>query len=173
MPRSPREWPKRGGRRPKAPEVEFSGAEVKVAITGAETSFGKLIYQEGGDYSTFNAWNWFWGPTRPLSDFTSWADGCDHVAAGLAGTIEVSRIASGEPTAGSDITLDAIAAIILGGTSIYGGSGAIWRSLVGVYLLALIGNGFNILNANPFFIDLTTGIIIVGTVALSASRRTR
>ena len=58
-----------------------------VAITGAETSFGKLIYQEGGDYSTFNAWNWFWGPTRPLSDFTSWADGCDHVAAGLAGTL--------------------------------------------------------------------------------------
>jgi ribose transport system permease protein len=95
------------------------------------------------------------------------------LAAGLAGTIEVSRIASGEPTAGSDITLNAIAAIILGGTSIYGGSGAIWRSLVGVYLLALIGNGFNILNANPFFIDLTTGIIIVGAVALSASRRTR
>lgn len=95
------------------------------------------------------------------------------LAAGLAGTIEVSRIASAVPTAGSEITLQAIAAIILGGTSIYGGAGAIWRSLVGVYLLALIGNGFNILNANPFFIDLTTGIIIVAAVALSASRRTR
>jgi hypothetical protein len=58
-----------------------------VAITGAETGFGRLIYQEGGDYCTFNAWNWFWGPTRPQSDFTSWADGCDHVAAGLAGTL--------------------------------------------------------------------------------------
>ncbi len=58
-----------------------------VAITGAETGFGKLIYQEGGDYCTFNAWNWFWGPTRPLSDFASWADGCDQVAAGLAGAL--------------------------------------------------------------------------------------
>jgi Ribose/xylose/arabinose/galactoside ABC-type transport systems, permease components len=95
------------------------------------------------------------------------------LAAGLAGTIEVSRIASAVPTAGSEITLQAIAAIILGGTSIYGGAGAIWRTLVGVYLLALIANGFNILNANPFFIDLTTGIIIVAAVALSASRRTR
>lgn len=95
------------------------------------------------------------------------------LAAGLAGTITVSRIASAVPTAGSEITLQAIAAIILGGTSIYGGAGAIWRTLVGVFLLALIGNGFNILNANPFFIDLTTGIIIVAAVALSASRRTR
>ena len=95
------------------------------------------------------------------------------LAAGLAGTIGVSRIASGEPTAGGDITLNAIAAIILGGTSIYGGAGAIWRSLVGVYLLALIQNGFNIMNANPFFIPLTTGLIIVAAVALAASRRTR
>ena len=101
------------------------------------------------------------------------AFGLSGFAAGLAGTIEVSRIASGQPTAGGEITLDAIAAIILGGTSIYGGAGAIWRTLVGVYLLALIGNGFNILNANPFFIDLTTGIIIVAAVALAASRRAR
>ena len=70
--------------------------------------------------------------------------------------------------AGGDITRKAIAAIILGGTSIYGGAGAIWRSLVGVYLLALIQNGFNILNANPFFIPLTTGLIIVAAVALGA-----
>jgi ribose transport system permease protein len=95
------------------------------------------------------------------------------LASGIAGTIQVSRIASGEPAAGSEITLQAIAAIILGGTSIYGGAGAVWRSLVGVYLLALIANGFNILNANPFYIDLTTGIIIVTAVALSASRRSR
>ena len=91
----------------------------------------------------------------------------------MAGTIQASRIASGQPQAGADIVLQAIAAVILGGTSIYGGAGAIWRTLVGVYLLALIANGFNILNANPFFIDLTTGIVIVAAVALNASRRTR
>ena len=65
--------------------------------------------------------------------------------------------------------LEAIAAVILGGTSVVGGSGAIWRSVAGVLLMALIGNGFNILNVNPFFKDLTTGIIIVIAVALAAS----
>ena len=50
----------------------------------------------------------------------------------------------------------------------YGGEGAVWRSFAGVMLLALINNGFNILNANPFYKDLTTGVIIVLAVALSA-----
>jgi len=102
-----------------------------------------------------------------------WTFVLSGLAAGTAGAIGVSRIASGQPQAGEAIGLQAIAAIILGGTSIYGGSGAIWRSIVGVYLLALIGNGFNILNVNPFYKDLTTGLIIVSAVALSAARRPR
>lgn len=102
-----------------------------------------------------------------------WTFVLSGIAAGIGGAITVSRIASGQPQAGEGIELQAIAAIILGGTSIYGGAGAIWRSIVGVYLLALIGNGFNILNANPFFKDLTTGLIIIAAVALSASRRPR
>jgi ribose transport system permease protein len=95
------------------------------------------------------------------------------IASGIAGAITVSRIASGQPQAGEGVELQAIAAIILGGTSIYGGAGAIWRSIAGVYLLALIANGFNILNANPFLKDLTTGVIIIIAVALSAARRLR
>lgn len=95
------------------------------------------------------------------------------LAAGLAAAILVSRVASGEPQTGSDLTLNAIAAVILGGTSIYGGEGAVWRSLAGVFLLALIGNGFNLLSANPFYNYLVTGLIIVLAVALSASDRKR
>lgn len=91
------------------------------------------------------------------------------LAAGIAGAIQVSRINSGQPQAGLGIELQAIAAVILGGTSIYGGVGAVWRSVSGVLLLALINNGFNILNANPFYKDLTTGLIIVSAVALSAA----
>jgi len=94
-------------------------------------------------------------------------------AAGLAGVIAVSRISMGQPQAGVGIELEAIAAVILGGTSIYGGAGAVWRSIAGVMLLALIGNGFNILNVNPFYKDLTTGAIIVAAVALSAGKRRR
>lgn len=93
------------------------------------------------------------------------------LAAGIAGAIAVSRIASGQPQAGAGMELQAIAAVILGGTSIYGGEGAVWRSFAGVMLLALINNGFNILNANPFYRDLTTGLIIVLAVALSAGKK--
>jgi ribose transport system permease protein len=91
------------------------------------------------------------------------------LAAGLAGAILVSRVASGQPQTGTDLTLNAIAAVILGGTSIYGGVGAVWRSVAGVFLLALINNGFDLLNANPFYKDLVTGVIIVLAVALSAA----
>lgn len=132
------------------------------------TAFGRYVYSVGGNEEAALLSGIRVNRIKVLA-FT-----LSGLAAGLAGTIQVSRIASGEPTSGGiNITLQAIAAIILGGTSIYGGAGAVWRSLIGVYLLALIGNGFNILNANPFFIDLTTGLIIVAAVALSASRRTR
>ena len=95
------------------------------------------------------------------------------MAAGLAAAISVSRISMGQPGAGIGMELQAIAAVILGGTSIYGGSGAVWRSVAGVLLLALINNGFNILNADPFFRDLTTGLIILAAVGISASGQRR
>lgn len=95
------------------------------------------------------------------------------LAAGLAAAIATSRISMGQATAGMGMELEAIAAVIIGGTSIYGGQGAIWRSIAGVMMLALVSNGFNILNADPFYKDLTTGLIIVAAVAISASGRRR
>lgn len=93
------------------------------------------------------------------------------LAAGLAAAISVSRISMGQASAGAGMELQAIAAVILGGTSIYGGVGAVWRSVAGVLLLALINNGFNILNADPFYRDLTTGLVILGAVGISAAGR--
>ena len=56
-----------------------------VAIAGAESSFGRFLYSRGGDQCTYNAFNWFYGPTRPESDFASWDEAIARVAAGLAG----------------------------------------------------------------------------------------
>ncbi len=92
-------------------------------------------------------------------------------ASGIAAAVQVSRISLGTSQAGLGMELQAIAAVILGGTSIYGGSGAVWRSIAGVMLLALINNGFNILNADPFYKDLTTGLVIIAAVALTAGRK--
>lgn len=91
------------------------------------------------------------------------------LAAGLAASIATSRVSMGQAAAGAGYELDAIAAVILGGTSIYGGAGAIWRSVAGVLLLALINNGFNILNADPFYRDLTTGLVILAAIGISAA----
>ena len=89
-------------------------------------------------------------------------------AAGLASIITTSRVALGQASAGEGMELQAIAAVILGGTSIYGGQGAVWRSLAGVFLLALVNNGFNILSADPFYRDQTMGLIILAAVGISA-----
>jgi ribose transport system permease protein len=95
------------------------------------------------------------------------------VASGLAAAIAVSRLGMGQPQAGMGMELEAIAAVILGGTSIYGGEGAVWRSVAGVLLLQHINNAFNILNVNPFYKDLTTGLIIVAAVAAAAAGKWR
>lgn len=129
--------------------------------------FGRFVFAVGGNEEAALLSGVQVGRVKVLAFMLS------GIAAGIAGAITVSRIASGQPQAGEGVELQAIAAIILGGTSIYGGAGAIWRSMAGVYLLALIANGFNILNANPFLKDLTTGVIIIAAVALSAARRRR
>jgi ribose transport system permease protein len=95
------------------------------------------------------------------------------LAAGLAAAIAASRVSLGQASAGDGLELNAIAAVVLGGTSIYGGVGAVWRSVAGVLLLALINNGFNILNADPFYRDLTTGLVILAAIGLSAVGRGR
>ncbi len=131
------------------------------------TVFGRYVFAVGGNQEAAELSgvrvNWVKIGTFAFSGF----------AAGVAAAILVSRISSGQAQAGAGLELQAIAAVILGGTSIYGGVGAVWRSLAGVFLLALINNGFNILNANPFYKDLTTGVIILSAVALSAAEARR
>ena len=58
-----------------------------VAIAGAESSFGAYLYSENGDVCLYNAFNWFYGPTWPESDFSSWADAIAAVAEGLSGSL--------------------------------------------------------------------------------------
>ncbi|GGW42392.1 ribose ABC transporter permease [Gemmobacter lanyuensis] len=131
------------------------------------TTFGRAVFAVGGNEEAAILSGI---RTRLIKILTFALSGA---AAGLAGVITVSRISMAEPQAGAGLEFEAIAAVILGGTSIMGGAGAVWRSVAGVLLMALIGNGFNILNVNPFFKDLTTGVIIVIAVALAASGRRR
>ncbi|HEY7602792.1 MAG TPA: ABC transporter permease [Gaiellaceae bacterium] len=95
-------------------------------------------------------------------------------SAGVAGAVLISR--TGTAIAGdglSDVVFPAIAAVVVGGTSILGGRGAIWRTVLGVLFLEFIRNGFNLLGVNPYYQDVIRGAIILFAVAVDAlSRRT-
>jgi ribose transport system permease protein len=85
----------------------------------------------------------------------------------LAGVITSSRTAVGQPDGGGFADLfNIFAAVIIGGTSITGGFGAMWRTVIGVLLLALIGNGFNLANIDPVYQSMITGAIILFAVAV-------
>lgn len=86
-------------------------------------------------------------------------------AAALGGILLSSKVSTGIPNSGAGLELQAIAAVVLGGTSIAGGAGAIWRTIVGVFLLAIINNAFNIMNLEAYLRDMMTGTIIILAVA--------
>lgn len=96
------------------------------------------------------------------------------LCAGAAGILATSRVGAVQPDAGTGLELTAIAAVVIGGTSILGGEGAIWRTVLGVLLLALIGNGFNIMGVDPYYQTMVQGAIIFLAVGLDSwSRRRR
>ncbi len=87
-------------------------------------------------------------------------------AAALAGVIVASRQSTGQANAIPGLEFDVIAAIIVGGTSILGGSGAVWRTVVGLALLALIQNGANLLGVSQTTQQIVYGSIIIFAAAL-------
>jgi ribose transport system permease protein len=95
------------------------------------------------------------------------------VAAAFSGILFASRISVGAADVGGGIELAAIAAVLVGGTSLLGGEGAIWRTGVGVLFFALLLNGFNLLNVPAFWQDITSGAIILITVGVDAYSRSR
>ena len=95
------------------------------------------------------------------------------MAAGLAGTIDASRVLSAQATSGGTfLTFTVLTGIIVGGTSILGGEGAVQRTVIGCLFVALVANGFNLLGLDPFYQQVTLGVILLLAVGLDAwSRR--
>jgi ribose transport system permease protein len=93
-------------------------------------------------------------------------------AAGVAGSILISRTATAIAGDGlADVLFPAIAAVVVGGTSIQGGRGAIWRTVLGIFFLEFIRNGFNLLEVNPYYQDIIRGAIILIAVGADALSR--
>jgi ribose transport system permease protein len=94
-------------------------------------------------------------------------------AAALAGVMAASQVGSAQADSGTGLELAGIAGTIIGGTSIFGGEGAIWRTVLGVLLLAMIGNGFDLLSLNATYQEIVQGALIVVAVVADAWARSR
>ncbi|PYI69089.1 transporter [Arthrobacter livingstonensis] len=86
------------------------------------------------------------------------------VLAAIAGFILTARLGTAQPTAGTGLELSAIAAVIIGGTSLAGGRGALLGTVVGAVLLSMIDNGLNLLNVSPFLQGVVKGAVILFAV---------
>ncbi|MCW3015997.1 MAG: inner-rane translocator [Solirubrobacterales bacterium] len=95
------------------------------------------------------------------------------IAAGLAGVLDASTVSSGGSDTGVSLPLTAIAAVALGGTSIYGGAGAVWRTVLGVLLLAMIANGLDLVSVASYYQDILKGALIVVAVAVNSLATSR
>ncbi|MFC1651150.1 ABC transporter permease [Candidatus Latescibacterota bacterium] len=91
--------------------------------------------------------------------------------AGVAGIVLSSRLNTGQPTAGEMFELDAIAAVVLGGTKLSGGAGTLLGTLIGAFIIGIIGNGLNLLDVPSFYQYIVKGGIILLAVLIDTIRR--
>ena len=88
----------------------------------------------------------------------------------IAGAILTARLNSAQPTAGMGYELDAIAAVVLGGTSLSGGKGKISGTLIGALIIGTLNNGLNILNVSSFYQQVVKGIVILLAVIMDRKK---
>ena len=132
----------------------------------AATAAGRYMYAAGGNAEAARLAGVRVHGIRTLTFALSGA------AAGLAGVIDTSRVLSAQAGEGETaLAFTVLAGIVVGGTSILGGEGAVWRTVVGVLFIALIGNGYILLGLDPLYEQITMGVILLAAVGLDALSR--
>lgn len=132
----------------------------------AATTAGRYMYAAGGNAEAARLAGVRVDAIRTLTFVLSGG------AAGLAGVIDTSRVLSAQAGEGDTaLAFTVLAGIVVGGTSILGGEGAVWRTVVGVLFIALIGNGYILLGLDPLYEQITMGVILLAAVGLDALSR--
>jgi ribose transport system permease protein len=142
---------------------------VVVVIGGviAATTFGRRVYAVGGNAEAARLSGIRVGSIHVSVYVIS------GICSALAGLILASRAGSAQSSMATGMELSAIAAAVIGGTSILGGEGAIWRGVVGAFLLTLIGNGFNLLGWDTTYQQVVQGCLILFAVTVDRWLRKR
>ncbi len=130
----------------------------------ARTPFGRHVYATGGNREAA----WLSGVrVGRVERLVYLACG---VTAGLAGVLVASRLSAGYPRAGEYYELDAIAAVVVGGTSLFGGRGSIWGTLAGAFFIGVLNNGLNLFRVSPYDQLVAKGIVLLAAASLDRWR---
>jgi ribose transport system permease protein len=130
------------------------------------TPFGRHVYAVGGNESA--AWLSGIRVTRVRLAVYSICG----LSAGLAGVLVASRLNAGYPRAGEYYELDAIAAVVVGGTSLFGGSGSVWSALAGAFFIGILNNGLNLYRVSPYEQLVVKGVVLLAAASLDRWRST-
>jgi ribose/xylose/arabinose/galactoside ABC-type transport system permease subunit len=126
----------------------------------AHTVFGRRLYAVGGAPDAASAA----GIRVDLYRFSAYA--IAGFLAGVASIVGAGRLGTATPLLGEGLELDVIAAVIVGGTSLFGGIGSVWGSFVGVFILAFLRNGMVLLGVDAFWQLFATGVVVLLAVLL-------
>jgi ribose transport system permease protein len=131
------------------------------------TPYGRRVYATGGNREA--AYLSGVPIERIIASTYVW---CGALA-GIAGVMLSARLQSGQPTAGEFYELTAIAAVILGGASLQGGEGTLYKSVIGVFIMIVLGNSLNLLNVDSYWQRVAVGVVIIAAAAADRLRSRR
>ncbi len=134
-------------------------------IVLTRTPFGRHVYAIGGNADAA----WLSGVRVNRVEFAVYV--ICGAAAGIAGVLSASRLHVGYPRAGEFAELDSIAAVVVGGTSLFGGRGTIWGTLAGVFFIGVLNNGLNLFNVSPYDQMIAKGAVLAVAASIDRLRR--
>jgi ribose/xylose/arabinose/galactoside ABC-type transport system permease subunit len=147
------------------PIIVFIVTTVLAWVILTQTRLGRYTYAIGGNEETVK----LSGISADLYKTIVYM--ISGITSAISALILTSRLNSAEPVAGQGYELDVIAAVVIGGTSLMGGRGSVWGTLIGALLIGVINNGMNLLGISPYFQLVVKGIIIIGAVLLDRLRQ--
>lgn len=149
------------------PVIYFIVIALFSSILLNKTKFGRYVYATGGNRE---AAQYSGVKIKKVTVITYLLSG---IFAAIAGVVLASRMFSGQPTSGNGAEMDAVAAVVLGGTSMTGGSGKIGGTIIGALVIGTLNNGLNLMNVNSFWQYIVKGIVILLAVYIDFLKQKR